>query len=113
MSEIEHFPFDDDMALAAFNGMKFCTSRNKTYGRKGDTFYIGLGGTVKWFEIIAIERLPLAYVAKCLYFVEGFKTEEEFINKWMKLHPVKGWLPSQEVYVHWFRPKYIDPFNWA
>lgn len=107
MSEIEHFPFEEDMTNAADIGMKCCTTRTKPNGRKGDTFPIRR----RQYEIIAVEKLPLGYVAKYLYHFEGFESEEAFIKKWIHLHPIKGWLSTQEGYVHWFRPKLLGPME--
>jgi hypothetical protein len=89
------------MAEAAIDGLKTCTSRNKAYGNAGDTFKI----KDKTFVLIAVVNWSLRSVAEMLYIAEGFDSPDSFKLKWVKLHPRKGWIDEQKVWVHFFRPE--------
>ena len=99
-------PFSAEMARTVLENRKFCTSRNKKYGQVGDTFEVedqgpwipAFGG----FEIVAIVKRPLWFVACCYHLAEGFDNQGGFVKMWEKLHPKKGWEPEKEVWVHWF-----------
>ena len=91
-------PFDPSMKAAALCGKKTCTSRNEVYGNPGDTFPLD----DCFFELQSVKRKSLGFVARCLYRAEGFESEEEFKNFWMKLHPKKRYDPGHTVYVHFF-----------
>ena len=92
-------PFKEDFKERMLSGRKTCTSRNKIYGKAGDTFE-AFGAT---FEITDVERHSLRTVAWRFYYDEGFSSPEEFTVCWKKIHPRKGFIASQLVWVHWFR----------
>lgn len=80
-------------------GLKIVTSRPHKYGHAGDTFrYFGAN-----FVILAIEKHTLDYVANNLYKEEGCDNPDEFRRIWSMLHPRKGFIPTQLVWVHFFR----------
>jgi hypothetical protein len=110
---IEHtkikLPFRDDMARATLEGRKNCTTRGSKKGSIGDQFDVVLDlkdgrfwqerdddpdhpfpvhreGT---FELFAVRDLPIWYVAKNLYYMEGFKREGHFIHAWDEMHEDK------------------------
>lgn len=93
-------PFNQEFRELILSGLKTCTSRNKRYGGEGDTFRI-FGGK---FEIYFIEKKRLDAVALYHYKQEGFDTSQDFVRFWRKLHPRKGFIPNQEVWVHWWKP---------
>jgi len=91
-------PFRDDMKQAIIDGRKTCTSRNKRYGVIGDTFDInGNSYVLKW-----VSHVHLNFVAENCYRHEGFRNPYEFINAWRKIHPRKGYVPDQPVWLHEF-----------
>ena len=88
--------FADDL----LSGRKIWTSRNKKYGVTGDTFEI----FNREFSIQDVRRMTLDEVSYN-YEDEGCKTRDEFIQVWKKIHPRKGWIPEQKVWVHVFKKK--------
>ena len=92
-------PFKSKWLHKMVVGTKTCTSRTKAYGKAEDRFrQFG-----HWFAILLIERQKLSYVAKYLYKEEGCDSPDEFKQIWCKLHPRKGWVDNQVVFVHFFR----------
>ena len=98
---ITKFPFGERWREKMSTGQKICTSRTKRYGDIGETFE-ALGCT---FVIDLIEKEKLRVVANDLYKQEGCGSPGEFIQIWEYLHPIKKFVPEQEVYVHWFHLK--------
>lgn len=94
-------PFQEDFKDPMLEGRKNYTSRTKKYGKPGDTFTC-FGTT---FTIEGVVKAPLWYVAQYLYQGEGFATREDFIKCWERLHPRKGYVPDQQVWVHFFLKK--------
>lgn len=94
-------PFLPEFQEPMLDGRKRWTSRTKHYGQKGDTFD-KFGAT---FEITATFKLPLGVVAHHNFLEEGFNNSKEFIDCWNRLHPRKGYVPDQEVWVHVFKKK--------
>lgn len=91
-------PFRDDMKQAILEGRKSATTRNKRYGKRGDTFT--LDG--QKFVLKYIHRMPLGVVARNLWMEEGCPSEEQFIKIWKQIHPRKGFVKHQMVFVHEF-----------
>ena len=77
---------------------KVCTSRNKRYGRPGDTFQ-AFGAD---FELLAVTRTTLLDVSRHFFQQEGCSSPEEFEEIWTELHPRRGFVPAQAVYLHRF-----------
>lgn len=92
-------PFRREMEEAVINDRKSCTSRPRKVGDVGSYFCVRL----KWFKIVAIEEQTLSYVAENLYKEEGFNDSQGFIDIWKDIHPTKGWVPDQKVFVHHFK----------
>jgi len=99
MSEI-NIPFLEEWRFQIFTGRKRCTTRNKRYGKPGDTFK-AFGKT---FKLTFVERLTLGYVANMLWFLEGATSPEAFIEIWEQLHPRAGYQPGEKKYVHFWEP---------
>ena len=104
--EVE-IPFNKVFRERILSGVKTCTSRNKRYGKEGD-FFIAFGVN---FRIYLIEKKRLDAVALYYHKQEGFDTPQEFVKFWKKLHPRKGFIPNQEVWVHWWKPYGVTPSN--
>lgn len=92
------FPFYEMFREAMLNGSKTKTARTRAFGKPGDWFQ-QFGAT---FKILNVSTCNLACVAKFEYKAEGLKTPEQFIEVWKKIHPRKGWVPSQVVKLHEF-----------
>jgi len=95
-------PFSSGMSRAVLANRKFCTSRNKKYGQPSDTFRVKYGCTHGDFELVAIVKRPLWFVASCYHRAEGFEDLCGFVKIWRHLHPKNGWEPDKMVWVHWF-----------
>ena len=82
---------------------KLATTRNKRYGKIGDTFIVHLEQVDYLFELLAVFQLSLYDVASKLYYVEGAESPLAFRKVWEDIHPKAGWQPDKKVYVHLFR----------
>ena len=91
-------PFKERFREPMLKGVKKWTSRTKRCGHVNDEFE-AFGQT---FVITKVEKMLLRHVAKN-YIEEGFTSEDELIAFWNKLHPRKGFQPSQLVWVHEFQ----------
>ena len=78
--------------------LKVATTRTKPYGRVGDCF-LAFGTQ---FIITNVIETTLEIVAFDYHRAEGFNSVEGFIKCWEAIHPVKGWQPGQNVYLHLF-----------
>jgi hypothetical protein len=96
---IIEIPFMKDFYNKLRYENKTATTRNKAYGEVGSIFKVN----ELWFEITHIIHLPLSVVKKHFFLEEGFESPDEFEKCWKKLHPMKGYDPSQNVYLHLFR----------
>lgn len=103
-------PFAEDMAEAIVYGVdmpdgrkvfKRWTARYKPKGRPGDIFDVRF----QCFKIVRVFRARLGEVADN-YELEGFRSREEFIERWNKIHPERGFRPDDMVWVHEFEPEY-------
>ena len=92
-------PFRPEFKERMLAGRKTWTTRSKAYGEPGDTF-LQFGAV---FELTAVTKLPLGTVAVHGHKQEGFETTEEFIKCWNELHPLRGYAPGEEKFVHKFR----------
>lgn len=91
-------PFQQMWETPMLMGTKVCTSRTKRYGNRGDFFEV-FG---KIFVLRGVEELPLDWVANLLYKAEGVTDPGAFVGVWNTIHPNKGYVPKQRVYVHYF-----------
>lgn len=102
-------PFREDMRDEAIWNRKFCTTRGEKYGEPGDWFPLTRSipeydiYVRKLFVLIDVVRMPLSYVARCLFAAEGLKNPRDFVKIWEEIHPVVGFVPSQRKWVHFFR----------
>jgi hypothetical protein len=95
-----NIPFLPDFEIDMMIGRKTATTRTKKYGKQGDQF-ISCGILYELTDDVTI--LTLDEVAHSWYTEEGFATPEQFIVCWIKLHPRKGYIPKQKVFLHQFK----------
>jgi len=91
-------PFKAQWRDAMLTGKKICTSRTKRYGNEGDTFEV-FGHT---FALIGVEKQTLSWVANNLFYAEGCDTPEAFRRVWDEIHPRRGYVGNDTVWVHYF-----------
>jgi len=92
-------PFSHQMKEAVLLGSKTATTRTKQYGYRGDTFKLG----DQSFVITDIQHVLLGHIAHNFYLQEGFISPVGFIEYWKKLHPRRGYIYNQMVFLHLFR----------
>ncbi len=97
MKEIE-MPFLDEFRDVLRQGVKTTTTRTKKMGEPGDRFE-AFGCA---FQLVAVVRLPLWIVASHFWEPEGLRSFFEFKDIWNKIHPIKGYVRSWEVWLHIF-----------
>jgi len=97
-------PFND-WSRVQLAKTKRATSRTKKYGSVGDTFEVKLFHRLEKvkYQLTYIERVTLGFVAEHLYELEGANSQQELIDVWIKLHPLKGFEKDQKVYLHVFK----------
>lgn len=93
-----HIPFLAEFKDAMLSGRKTMTSRTKRYGEEGDTFN-AFGAT---FKIVNVSQMSLRLIANEYYVDEGCDSDNDFVNIWKRIHPRKGFIPAQMVWVHKF-----------
>ncbi len=98
---MNYLPFREAMLEKVRARLKTCTSRTKRYGAPGDRLAIGAPGETVTLE--KVEQRLLTWIAAFRYREEGLASPEEFRYIWAEIHPRKGWVPEQVVWVHEFR----------
>jgi len=91
-------PFLERWKSKMLTGHKTATSRSKRYGNIGDTFTC-FGVT---FQLVDVSKQTLTFVAVHLYDFEGCSSPEQFRRVWEELHPRRGYIGSDKVWVHRF-----------
>ncbi len=91
-------PFRNEFEKVLLSGQKTMTSRTSRMGEHGDTF-VAFGVE---FQIEAVGKFALGYVADEFWRQEGTNSREEFIEVWKQIHPWKGYQPQKVVWVHQF-----------
>src|SRR5579863_9105301 len=81
------------------SGRKTATSRVRAYGEAGDTFRV-FDAT---FELTRVYWELLEVVRDTLYREEGFERPEEFVEIWREIHPTRGFVGGDCVWVLRFR----------
>lgn len=92
-------PFLPEWEVLMLTRKKSATSRTKRYGWPGD-YFEAFGRT---FILTSVVRKPLDHIAYYHYLEEGCNSNFEFKKIWERLHPRKGFVPGQKVYLHQFR----------
>ncbi len=83
-------------------GSKVATSRNKRYGDMGDYFEVDFGNRSRIYKITHVVEVPLSVVKQFFWREEGCNSSKEFVEVWEDIHPRKGFVPDQEVWLHLF-----------
>lgn len=92
-------PFKPRFKEPMLNGQKTWTSRTRPLGKRGDIFEV-FGHQ---FQIEKVERRTLQDIFNSHWKEEGCEDPVDFFEIWEKIHPVKGFVPIQRVYVHVFK----------
>lgn len=94
-----HIPFNKWSRDRLKTGRKTATTRTKRYGNVGDTFEVD----GKTYVITDVRRTKLGTVAYGHFSEEGCSRPSEFIEVWRKIHPIKGFDPHEDVWIHFFK----------
>lgn len=78
-----HIPFNEWSKDKLRAGLKSGTSRHTKYGNAGDIF--SEVGNI--YELIYVEKIPLAEVTYSKFRAEGCSSPDEFIKVWNDIHP--------------------------
>ncbi len=92
-------PFKTKWRLPIHAGWKTATTRTKKYGKAGDTFEV-FGDT---FELTEVRKVTLLTVSLRWHKEEDCETPDDFIRVWREIHPRKGFVKDQPVYLHLFK----------
>lgn len=92
-------PFMPEFDVAMLYRRKVCTCRSRAMGTTGDTF-LAFGHQ---FKLLSVSKISLGLVAFHLYKEEGCATPDDFVKIWEKIHPTRGYVPEDVVYLHVFR----------
>jgi len=79
-------------------GEKTATTRTRPYGEAGDCFVVD----DSIYRLTRVERTQLRDVANNWYAEEGCATPEEFQSVWADIHPIRGYDPGWDVFLHVF-----------
>ena len=90
-------PFKARFEDPLLEGTKTLTSRTKPMGKIGDTFE-AFGAE---FVITDVFKSAL-YIVSNFWDREGCSSKEDFVEVWNQIHPRKGFVPMQVVWVHVF-----------
>lgn len=92
-------PFLAEMEAAAARGDKTTTARNHRQGRPGDRVITRNGLLLRFTEV---EKVRLDTVRDHYWRDEGCSSPEDFERVWCGIHPRKGFVPDQMVWLHRF-----------
>jgi len=92
-------PFHPRWRTSMLSGRKTKTCRRHRIGKVDDTF--SRFGAV--FQITGITQMSLHDVVTHHFYDEGCDSTEELMMIWMKLHPKRGYVSTDRVYLHTFR----------
>ena len=91
-------PFREQFRDVLENGMKTATTRTKAYGKPGDV----LDSMVGPLRLLYVEKVTLGFVATQMWNLEGCMDQGDFERVWESIHPGRGFVPEQMVYLHIF-----------
>ena len=91
-------PFLERFNEPLLNGKKTWTSRPRKMAEVGDTFTV-LTGT---FQVDEVFKMALGDVTTSHWQQEGCLNMADFLTVWNHIHPLKGFVDSQLVWVHVF-----------
>jgi len=93
-----HIAFLERFNEPMLGHVKTWTSRTRKLADVGDTFQT-LAGT---FQVDYVFQMPLGVVAMDCFHQEGCLNMTDFLTVWNHIHPLKGFVDSQLVWVHVF-----------
>lgn len=93
-----YLPFKSQFRDALLTGQKIMTCRPARMACVGDHFH-AFGSR---FNVLAVMRVSLGYVARDCWQEEGCTSPETFITVWESLHPGE-FAPHQVVWAHIFQ----------
>ena len=96
---MKRLPFRPEIEEPIRSGQKTMTTRTRRYGRLGDTLDTPFGPV----RLTGLLYRPLANVRDNFWRAEGVGSAEEFVETWVRLHPRKGFVPEQLVWLHEFK----------
>ena len=91
-------PFQPYFRNAMRSGQKQVTSRTRRLAEPGQTF----PAFDYHYQVIAVERRPLWFVKRALWWYEGCESPRAFETTWCQIHEKAGWTPDKPVWVHHF-----------
>lgn len=91
-------PFLEEFRADLLEGRKVATTRTKPYVQEGEPFS-AFGATFLEDRTL---RTNLLTVATIYYREEARDDPEHFIETWNRLHPRRGYQPTDTVYLHLF-----------
>lgn len=91
-------PFDPRFEPWLMESVEICTPRIRRYASVGDHFFAFRGV----FDVVAVDYIRLGDVVERLYRESGFRSPDEFIAFWERIHPIRGYRPSDKVFLHFF-----------
>lgn len=92
-----YLPFLPEFVPKILSGLKTMTSRTKRYGEAGEV----LDSPAGKLRLRAVTRVRLDVVLE-FYRQEGCQSPQEFIDIWKRIHPRRGFLPNELVWLHEF-----------
>lgn len=92
-------PFLPVWEPAMLDGTKTHTCRSKRYGAPGDRFQT-FGAT---FELVTVRKVRLDLVRDSYWREEGCRSPEHFVEVWAGLHPGRGFVPTDQRWLHEFK----------
>ena len=95
---IRTIPFMERFNEPLLSGKKTWTSRPRKMADVEDTFQ-NVAGT---FQVDYVFQMPLGVVAMDCWRQEGCLHMTDFVTVWNHIHPLKGFVDSQLVWVHVF-----------
>lgn len=92
-------PFQPRWRPLVLDGTKTTTIRSKRYGSPNDEFLVD--GTR--FRLTHVDAMPLARARDLAWRDEGMTSPAQFEATWIENHPKRGFVPTDQVWVHRFR----------
>lgn len=92
-------PFLPEWREAMLLGRKTATTRRRPHATVGDTFEV-FGRT---FRVVAVAPMTLRDVHDFWWREEGVESPADYRLVWMRLHPRRGYVGTDRVYLHLFR----------
>ena len=96
---MKRIPFKPHFRKLVKEEKKSMTTRTKRYGKEGDLFSVSKDCTIR---LLLVTKTCLAIVANTYWREEGCTSPNHFINEWKCIHPKRGYVPTDIVWLHSF-----------